>query len=130
MLRAELRARRRRFAPNLNGKDVCKSTLNANRLIWLLERTFFSGDVSIWKKLYTPMVRPHSEYSFKVCSLHIVIDISSIKRIQRRAKIILDFLKNILKFENTWGPSCQQGGKGNTELFTHRQTMLRFIYCL
>ena len=67
----------------------------ATKIMGLIRRSFMNLDCSMFKKLFTAMVRPHLEYGQAIWSPRKKKDIVSIENVQRRATKLVPELKNL-----------------------------------
>lgn len=66
-------------------KHINEKVNKANSIVGVIRRTFEYIDKSVFKTLFTAMVRPHVEYANPVWSPHLVKHIEMIENIQKRA---------------------------------------------
>jgi hypothetical protein len=74
---------------------IDQSILKANAAMGMLKRTFKFWNCSIFKQLYTTMVRPHLEYCSSVWNPHLKKDISKLEKVQRRATKIVPYIRDL-----------------------------------
>ena len=51
----------------------------------MLEKTFVSRDLGLWRDLYVSLVRPHLEYAVQVWNPYLKRDVERLESVQRRA---------------------------------------------
>ena len=67
----------------------------ANKMVGVIRRTFEHLDPTIFKALYTTVVRPHLEYANQVWCPHLEKDIEALENVQRRATKLVPQLKKL-----------------------------------
>lgn len=76
-------------------EHLAEKVNKANKIVGIIRRTFLTLDESMFKALYTAMVRPHLEYANQVWCPFKKKDIEIIENVQRRATKQIPTLKNM-----------------------------------
>lgn len=67
----------------------------ANKIVGIIRRTFIYLDPTIFKALYTALIRPHLEYANQIWCPHLVKDVEAVENVQRRATKLVPQLKDL-----------------------------------
>jgi len=86
-------------------KHVSEIAAKANKILGMLVRNFTSRDTTLWKHLYTGLVRPHLEFASAAWNSHLIGDIKTLEKVQERASRIPIDLKHLAYEERLkiWG---------------------------
>lgn len=74
---------------------LAEKVSKANKIVGLIRRTFVTLDTTIFKALFTALVRPHLEYANQVWNPYLVKDFEMVENVQRRATRLVPELKGL-----------------------------------
>lgn len=82
---------------DMKWRNQCQfAAAKANRILGMLGRTFTSRDSTIWKLLYTSLVRPHLEFASTVWNLYTKGDIKILEKVQAKATKMISAIRNLI----------------------------------
>ena len=83
-------------SPNLKfSKHISKITRKTNSVVGIIKQSFSCLDKAMFRTLYVSMVRPHLEYASQIWNPHLIRDIQTLEKVQRRATKLVPELQHL-----------------------------------